>query len=139
MVLGELRDFKPRDGDMYTIMDVMLAKYGETGREYIESIDYFEKICGHPISWCTYDRLMAHAKMLLETPVYRGGGNTKQGGRGGTRKYPEPMTVLRKFAYLSSAINFMVKQGLDLENNCLKVVAFLRELDKKKKETNGKN
>lgn len=138
MVLGEIRDFKPRDSDMYSVMDVMSAKYGEDGREYIETMDYFDKICGHAISWCTYDNLMAHAKLLLETPVYRGGGNTKQGGRGGTRKFPEPMTVLRKFAYLSSAINHMVKQGIHLDNNCLKVVAYLRELDKQKKAKDKK-
>lgn len=48
------------------------------------------------------------------------------------------MTVLRKFAYLSSAINHMVKQGIHLDNNCLKVVAYLRELDKQKKAKDKK-
>lgn len=140
MVLGELREFKPRDADMYTIIDVMEAKYGCDGREYIETMGYFDEIAGDTIGSLTYNKLMTHAKKLLDTPVYRGGGNTKQGGRGGTKKYPEPMTVLRKFAYLSSAINHMVKQGIHLDNNCLKVVAYLRELDKKKKEKkNGKH
>jgi len=130
MILGELRDFGPRSGDMYTVLDVMGEKYGPDAREYIESIDYLQEIAGTPINELSYDRLMELAKKLLATPVFRGGRSDNQTG---TKKLPEPMTVLRKFAYLSSAINYMVKKGIELENNCLKVIAFLREIDKKKK------
>lgn len=130
MVLGELRDFAPRDGDLYSVIDVMSMKYGQDGREYMESMEYLQPIAGCKISECTYDRLMELAKELLETPVYKGG---KAGTDSGTKKLPEPMTILRKFAYLSAAINNLVKKGIHLDNNCLKVVAYLRELDKKKK------
>jgi hypothetical protein len=134
MVLGEVKDFSPRDGDLYTLADVMEEKYTETGREYIESMDYFSSISGCSINELTYEKLMWHAKLLLETPIYRGGGNSKDGKRGGTKKLPQPMTVLRKFAYLSSAINHMIKKGINLENHCLKVVSYIRNIEEKRKK-----
>jgi len=131
MLLKERFDFNARPDDMYTIIDVMEAKYGAESREYGETMDYFQELCATPLASLGYNELMAHAKKLLATPVYRGG---QKGVGSGTKKLPEPMTVLRKFAYLSSAINFMVKKGIPLENHCLKVVAYLRDLHKQKKD-----
>ena len=135
MVTKEKDDFGVQPQDMYTVLDLMVAKYGHDSREMRDCEEPFKTIDIWHTYICKldYETLMKHAKTLLSTYVFRGG---KKGSETGIKKLPQPMTVLRKFAYLSSAINDMVKKGVDLPNHTLKVIAFLRELDKEKK--NGK-
>ena len=136
MVTQEKDSFGARDKDMLTVLDVMLAKY-ETydAREMKDCEEHFKNvdIWNTYISELNYETLMKHAHTMLNTPVSRGG---SRGLTSGYTKLPEPMTVLRKFAYLSSAINHLIKQGADIDNHTVKVIAFLREMDKEKK--NGK-
>lgn len=136
MITQEKDNFKVRDKDMLTVLDVMIAKY-ETydSREMCDCEEHFRAvdIWNTYICELDYETLMKHANTLLNRLVARGG---SKGITSGTTKLPEPMTILRKFAYLSSAINYMIKQGANLDNHTTKVIAFLRELDKEKK--NGK-
>lgn len=133
-VTKERIDFDADPNDQYTILDVMLAKYGEESREFKESMDYFIGIANTFLGSLTYENMLEHSKYLLSKKVKRGGSKKNDSG---TEKLPEPMTVLRKFAYLSAAISFMQKNGVNLDNNAAKVVTYLREIDKKRKE-NGK-
>lgn len=132
MISREKDAFNVRDQDMYTVLDVMTTKYGYDSREMNDCEFMFNEcdIWHTYIGELDYDLLMKHAKKMLTTQIHRGG--SKKNGTG-IRKLPQPMTVLRKFAYLSAAINHMVKQGANLENHCLKVIAFIREIDKEVK------
>ena len=125
-----MRDFDPDPNHMYTVRDVLINKYGESGREYIETHTYFTPILDSYIFHLDKERLMELAKTLLKTEVLRGGSSKSNSGK---KKLPEPMTILRKFAYLSSAINHMIKQGVSITNNTVEVIAYLRELSKRKK------
>jgi len=130
MILKEKAAFAPEPEHMYTLLDVMVAKYGYGSREMNDCEPYFKPYWHTYMSKLTYDVLMEHAKLLLKTKI-RKGGNVKNNK--GVLKLPQPMTILRKFAYLSAAVNEMIKKGVPLENHALKVVAYLRELDKKEK------
>jgi hypothetical protein len=133
LILREADNFGAQPEDMYTIQDVMTAKYGEGARETKESIGYFQEIMCVPLRDLTYDKMMDHANMLMKKVIYRGGQGKNSSGRvSGTCKLPEIMTVLRKFAYLSSSINYMIKNGVNLTNNAAKVVLYLRDLEKYK-------
>lgn len=133
MITKEKEAFNVQPKDMYTVLDVMMTKYGENSRE-LNDCEYLFLECGiwHTyICELSYSKLMECANQMLNTPIYRGGCKKNNTG---IKKFPAVFTVLRKFAYLSSAINHMVKLGSNLDNHCLKVVAWLRDLDKKEKD-----
>lgn len=130
MLTREMRDFDADPNHMYTILDVMVARFGYEAREFKESLEYFREIQNSYLGSLGYEGLLKHAKKLLTVKIQVGGSAKTHSGR---RKLPEPATVLRKFAYLSSAINDMVKKGVNLTNHSLKVVAYLRECDKEVK------
>ena len=130
MISKEMEHFNAKPQDLYTIQDILAAKYGENGREFKECIDYFRTYLSTYLRDFNYDKMMNHAKELLNTPVYRGG---KRGTETGKKKLPEPTTVLRKYAYLSSAINTLIKKGEVMDNEAAKVVTRLREVEKEHK------
>lgn len=136
IVLKEPDNFGVKDDDMYTILDVMLAKYGADDRDFKASMDYFIVLANTYLSHLPYNVLLEHAKKLLTEPIYRGGSKRGESGR---KKLPETMTILRKFANLSAAIGFMNKNGCDIENNAIKVVRYLREMinDENRKSSKG--
>lgn len=127
----EIRNFRARDVDIYTIKDVLIAKFGADSKEVSGCELTFKKvnIWESPISELNHDILMDHTRTLLNTFILRGGSNVEGSGH---KKLPAPMTILRKFAYLSSAINFMIKQGAHLENPITNIIVYLRELSKEK-------
>lgn len=135
MLTKEKDDFAARDNDLLMVIDVMVFKHKDASHpEYTECIGPFTRVgmWEVPISSLTHEVLMEHAKTLLNTPIYK---DSRPDKIEGDRKLPSPMTVLRKFSYLSSAINHMIKQGFDLDNNMAKIIAYLRNLDKKQKMT----
>jgi hypothetical protein len=75
----------------------------------------------------SHEVLMNHCCMLLNTPIYRGG---RQDGSSGVKKLPSTNTVLRKFAYLSSAINDLIGLGFNVPNECPRIISFLRNTAK---------
>lgn len=135
MIIKEKESFNIRPKDIYTVHDVIITKFGENSRELNDCQYFFSKCDIWNLYICdlSYNKLMECANQMLNTPIFRGGCKKNNTG---IKKFPAIMTVLRKFAYLSSAINYMVKLGANLDNHCLKVVAWLRDLDEKKK--NGK-
>lgn len=132
MITREKDNFAVKEGDMFTVLDVMVSKYGHNTREMNDCHVHFQNIdIWHTyVNRLDYETLMRHTKTLLETPIFRGGA---KGNETGIKKYPEPMTILRKWAYLSSAINDLVKKGANIENHTTKVIAWLREQAKEKK------
>ncbi len=137
MIIKEKDSFNIAPKDMYTVLDVMATKYGYESDEMRSCEDAFRLIDIWNTYLChlDYDTLLNHAKTLLSTHVYRGG--SKKNGSG-IRKLPAPKTILRKFSYLATAINEMVKKGVNLDNHVLKVVAYIRELEKENKDESEK-
>ena len=123
---SERKEFSPRDGDLITVGDVMLAKYGNQDKTFSTCKMSFTacNIWDMPLNELTEDLLMQKVNYLLNTPVRRGG-NYKSTGN---LILPKPVTVLKKLAYLSSAINLMRKKGADLRNETGGVIQKLRDM-----------
>jgi len=131
MILKEKRDFAVLEGDMLTVLDVMMTKYKTPDSAEMRACeDYFREadIWHTYINTLTHDVMLKHAKRMLTTPIIRGGNREKPGT--GTTKLPAPATVLRKFAYLSSAINHCIKLGANIDNPTVKVITYIREYEK---------
>jgi hypothetical protein len=133
-IIEERMNFDADPNDQYTILDVMMAKYGEESRDFQATVPYFKEIYGMYLGSLSYEKLLDHAKKLLQIPVKRGGSKKNNSGK---TIMPSVMTILRKYAYLSAAISFMQDNGVNLINNAAKVVTYLRKLNEKDKE-NGK-
>ena len=125
MLITEKEKFAATGNELYTIRDILTIKYGNR-REFNEAINYFKVYDNIALSDIGYKDMMNLAKRLLKTKVRRGG----QKNKGGVMKLPEPVTILRKFAYLSSAINHVIAKGVKLDNNAIKIVAYLRSVKK---------
>lgn len=126
-VVCERKKFNPRDADLITVEDVMIAKYGNQSKYYSTCKMSFKQ-CGiwdAPLSELTEDVLTQKVNRLLNTPIPREG-NIKEGGR---QVFPKTITILKKMSYLSSAINTMRKKGADLPNHTGPVIQRLRNMD----------
>lgn len=124
-LMDEIESFQVHRADLYTVNDIFIMKFGADSREYLEGMPYFDEYKDKSINILTYDELKKHCHRLLQRTVVRGG---KVGTNSGRAKLPAPMTILRKFAYLSSAINHLISKGVDAPNECLKIVAYLRSM-----------
>lgn len=76
-------------------------------------VNFGEKIFCHELA---YDDWVRVAKSLLDDDVYRGAKNEN-----GKRKM-SPLTLRKIFAHASSAISFVQKQGINIENHPLQVM-----------------
>jgi len=77
----------------------------------------------------TYDEWLLAAKNIMNMDVFRGSNTAKN-----LRK-PSPSTLRRYFACASSAVSHAQSQGIELENNPLKILqTFITPIMKKEKE-----
>ncbi len=123
MINGEMEDFEVQDKHLYTVMDIIEVKFKNDKRTLRDIKAHFGDILNLGVNKLTYNFLHDLSKTMLNKDVRRGGSAKTDTGKIGK---PSINTIIRKFAYLSSAINNMISLGANLDNNCLKVIANLR-------------
>jgi hypothetical protein len=121
-LIEEMALFSSRE-KMITFKDALVLKFGGDTQTFREVVSYFTDFLDRFIFDVSYEDLKKHGELLLATPVFRGGNKFNNSGK---KKLPELNTVLRKFGYMSSAINHTVSQGHDVPNHCLRVSAYLK-------------
>ena len=122
-IIEESRKFSADDKDMLTINDILKIKFPNESREYKETCSYFGCYLHLSLNEFTYEKMKEAAISLVNTPIYAHGSTRKEGS-----KLRDPVTVARKFAHLSSAINYCVSKGYNLPNDALKIVNWLKQM-----------
>ncbi len=125
MTLRECDKFDASDEDLYTLRDVLVSKYSEGDKSFRICLSYFEDFLDKPLRKCGYEELMDLAVTTLNSTITVGG--RRENGTG-VKKKPEIGTIIRRFAYLSSAINSMIHGGVSIDNPAIKVVRDLKTI-----------
>ncbi len=137
-LIDQIDAFDPPLKEMITLQDAIEMRIeiqikNEVSKkdisDYKTLIKVFEKFCPKKMSDIKYNDLVDHFNFLLTHPVTRGG-TGKNDGTGHTR-LPSFMTIFRKYAYLSTVYQMLIKDGVDIENIALKVVQYMRHKAKK--------
>lgn len=93
--------------------------------EYTILLKFFEEFCPKSIGDIKYVDLVKCYEEKIKTPIYRGG--TGKNDETGIKKLPSHLTILKKFAYLSTIYQMLIEDGVDLENIALKVMQFIKK------------
>lgn len=109
-------------GNLLTVEDALIMKFGDKHREYAGSVEYLHPIMGMAIADLDFYMLKELAKKLLDTPRY-----LKHGSK--TKRLPTITTITRKFAYLSSALSNLKDKGHNITNHALDVVRWLKNME----------
>lgn len=123
MLAKEKEDFEAEEVDVYDWGTVIHAKYSEGSHEYGTLVRAFGCWFERSVRDVGYEEMTARAEELLKIPVLVGGCGNK-----GKEKLPAAATILRYFAYLSSAITHFSKNYAHIPNAAIRIVNDLRPL-----------
>ncbi len=84
----------------------------------------FEKYLKTPINEVTYDSLSDHFEHVMSVPVRRGGNHNDPNS--GIKAMPSMHTTFRKFSYLSTVFEHLIKEGVKVQNHPLALCKLLR-------------
>lgn len=84
----------------------------------------FEKYIDLPIQEISYDDLANHFEYLMTVPVKRGGNPNNL--EAGLKTMPSMYTTFRKFSYLSTVYEHLIKEGVRIQNHPLALCKLLR-------------
>ena len=75
---------------------------------------------------------MDYFNVLMQTPVRQGGNSSNL--ETGIKKMPSMHTTFRKFSYLSTVFEHMIKKGMQINNPALAVCKIMRPFLPKKEK-----
>ncbi len=123
-MLLDMEKFEAKDIDLYTLGSIFAMKYPEDSREYSEIKIYFTDMFLTPMRKLDFKFLMEWSKRTLDVKIQNGG--VKGNMNTGIIRKISPSTIIRKLAYISSAINHAISKGIDIENHALRVISYVR-------------
>jgi hypothetical protein len=128
-LIDQIIAFDPPLKDMVTLQDAIELKIQNAdykSKKYLYDykglLTYFDKFKEKNLSEISYQDLLSHFDTLLNIPIRRGGNSDDNG----IKKLPEPNTILKKYAYLSTVYQLMIEKGMEIENIPIKIVKFMR-------------
>lgn len=140
-LIDEMHAFNVQDKDLITIHEAIKMNLERVEKECNDSKNISDNnlwkenlrdFLEQPISYLTYEFLLNKANEMLSSIVKRGG--SKNIENSGKKVQSSPATVLRKFRVLSTVFSNLIKNGIQIENNALKVCAYLRTKMEENKE-----
>jgi hypothetical protein len=127
MAIEEADDFGVSEKDVTRMVDAFELKYKDDPKAMGSVLSYFSDISDRALVDISYEDYISFVKEKLKTPVYKGGKRDNGTGRAMAHTVGG---VIRKFAYLSAAISHCVGLGMNLENIPLRVIGYLRTINK---------
>lgn len=96
----------------------------KTLNDYSNLKAFFEIFINKKLNQIAYSDLMNHFENMIKVPVTRGGSNKKNGNI--KTFFPSPVTIFRKFAYLSTVYQNMIEKGVEIDNIAIKICQYMR-------------
>lgn len=138
-LINQIDSFDPPLNELILLSDAIHMKIEKAEKSNIIDLsdfkilyEVFSKFLDRPIQSITYAELLAHFEEMMNTMVRKGG--SKKNESTGDKRFPSIFTTMRKFAYLSTVYELLIKKGVNVTNEPMKVVKFIRPRLKKEED-----